>query len=53
MDEQKETNNIIDIINNKLELFGNNNEPMTSLLDQYSNYIKNIPKLASYYENDN
>ena len=53
MDEQKETNDIIDIINNKLELFGNNNEPMTSLLGQYSNYIKNIPKLASYYENDN
>ena len=25
MDEQKETNDIIDIINNKLELFGNNN----------------------------
>ena len=53
MDEQKEANDKIDIINSKLELFGNNNEPMTSLLDQYSNYIKNIPKLAPYYENEN
>ncbi len=53
MDEQKEANDKIDIINSKLELFGNNNDPMTSLLDQYSNYIKNIPKLASYYENEN
>ena len=53
MDEQKETNEKINIINGKLELFGKINDPMSSLLDQYSKYIKKIPKLASYYENEN
>ena len=53
MDEQKETNEKINIINGKLELFGKINDPLSSLLDQYSKYIKNIPKLASYYENEN
>ena len=53
MDEQKETNEKINIINGKLELFEKTNDPMSSLLYQYSKYIKNISKLASYYENEN
>ena len=53
MEKQKETHHQIDITISKIKLFEKNNYVMSDLLDRYNGYIKNIPTLASFYENDN
>ena len=53
MEKQKETDHQIDITIGKIQLFEKNNYAMSDLLDRYNGYIKNIPTLASFYENDN
>ena len=53
MENQKVINQKIDITKNKIELFQKNNDSSSDLINQYNRYMKSIPTLASYYENDN
>ena len=53
MENQKVINQKIDITKNKIKLFQKNNDSSSDLINQYNRYMKSIPNLASYYENDN
>ena len=53
MENQKVINQKIDITKNKIKLFQKNNDSSSDLINQYNKYMKSIPTLASYYENDN
>jgi len=53
MENQKVINQKIDITKNKIKLFQKNNDSSSDLINQYNRYMKSIPTLASYYENDN
>ena len=53
MENVKVINQKIDITNNKIKLFQKNNDSSSDLINQYNRYMKSIPTLATYYENDN
>ena len=53
MENQKVITQKIDITKNKIKLFQKNNDSSSDLINQYNRYMKSIPNLASYYENDN
>ena len=53
MENQKVINQKIDITKNKIKLFQKNNDSSSDLINQYNRYMKSIPTLATYYENDN
>ena len=53
MENVKVINQKIDITKNKIKLFQKNNDSSSDLINQYNRYMKSIPTLASYYENDN
>ena len=53
MENQKVINQKIDITKDKIKLFQKNNDSSSDLINQYNRYMKSIPTLASYYENDN
>ena len=53
MENQKVINQKIDITKDKIKLFQKNNDSSSDLINQYNKYMKSIPTLASYYENDN
>ena len=52
MENQKVINQKIDITKDKIKLFQKNNDSSSDLINQYNRYMKSIPTLASYYEND-
>ena len=53
MENQKVITQKIDITKNKIKLFQKNNDSSSDLINQYNRYMKSIPTLATYYENDN
>ena len=53
MENQKVITQKIDITKNKIKLFQENNDSLSDLINQYNRYMKSIPTLATYYENDN